>query len=394
MSRCRWMVLFLFLVAGCPVIAESESATPVSYLFETVNLRCDPMGQDVPVRILAQECYDWDDEIYTQLIVMDSRSDEEISGLVADFVSANEDLLPAILIRLPECLLEKMDVKEWMSFLDAQVFPYVEKHYRTRPFRILVGNMVTAEEALVVGTHHHAQINGVVALGLSKKPLAEKRIAEAVQSFTGQTSKRLALFMVGTDEASQMAPFTILEKELQSEKNMRVRLVVYNAGFSHGKEEQVSLLQKGLAFCYSDWFVRDDLKKMGIKGLAEHYRSLSKLTGVEIVPPESILDRLAFAYQMSGQNMLAIDVLKYNVRLRSRSAEGYAAIGEGWFKDKRFRAAIMRFKQAVSIARETNNPQLAKYQAMLKNAYEQIDYMQGVGLTEGGTLQKVTGGLQ
>ncbi len=395
MIRRGLMVFVTVLALGLPAIAETGTEPDQTrFMADSVDLLCDSLDRNIPIRILVPERYRWDDEVYTQLVVMDSRSDEQIAGLVSGFVASHDDILPMVIIRVPDSVFDNTPVKDWMAFLNDKVFPYVEANYRTRPFRVLAGDRLTAQEAIALGTKHYKTIHGVVALGVTEKPLSDKRIAEAIQSFSNQTSQRLSLFMVAKDEAGQIAPFSSMEKELESEKDMRVRLVVYNAKSGGNRAETGALLHKGLGFCYTDWFVRGDLTRLGVKGLEAHYRGLSRLTGVEIAPPESILDRLAYAYQMNGQGMLAMQALKYNVRLHPRSAEAYAAIGQSWSENKRFRVAIMRFKQAVSVAEETNNPQLSEYKAMLKDTYQKINYMQGVGFTEGGAMHKITGGLQ
>jgi len=222
-------IVGVMLVACISTCITGETIRSSGFQVESVSLACKQMNKDVTVDILIPESYRWDDEVYTQLVVMDSRSDEELAGLVSGFLSARDDVLPMVIIRVPESITEDIPVNDWLAFLNDKVFPYVEANYRTRPFRVLAGNRLTAPEAVAVGTKHDQTIHGVVALGVAEEPLSDRRIAEAVRSFSGQTSQRLSLFMVAKDDASQIAPFTSMEKELESEKDMRVRLVVYSA---------------------------------------------------------------------------------------------------------------------------------------------------------------------
>lgn len=376
------MALLAVLVVVLPVMAaEKTGAEQARFMADTVDLRCDSLDRDVAVRILVPENYRWDDEVYTQLVVMDSRPDEEIAALVSGFVSARDDVLPMVIIRVPESVVDSTPVKDWMAFLNDKVFPYVEVNYRTRPFRVLAGNLVDAGTVLAVGAADPGLFHGLIAGQVSDYPLSDSQMSRVAGSFAKQTPLRLSLFLVSRDDPQAMAPFSMLEKELKTNDDVRVRLVVVNRESVDRQQAESALFQKGLAFCYADWMVRDELTAVELDGLKDHYESVSRLTGVDIPVPQKLVDRRARELLQKGKMVQGMEALRFNARMHPESATSRAAVAYAYFGRSRFRLAAMSFKEAVAIAEHNNHPVLVQYRIDLKAAYQEMNVSNPSGNT-------------
>jgi len=347
---------------------------------ETVDINCPALGSDIPVEILVPASYYWDDEVYTELVVMDSRPNETIVGLVSGFVGGHDAVLPMIMIRIPADIKPGPEAGSsdngilLADFLVESVYPYVEKKYRTRPFRVLAGDQLDTATALAISKQYPGLFQGMVSTGLSETTVSEADVAAAVAANAEGANTSLSLFLVARDKPTDLAPFSSVEKELRTGNEMNVRLVVFDGEVSQGKRDQGVLFYKGLAFCYADWQVRADLSSITPDDLIDHYRQLSDRIGVEIPASQRIVDRQGRELLQAGKYVHGMEALRYNARLHPDSASARAAVGLALFGNARFRLAVMNFKDAVAIGERTNHPALVQYQEYLKTAYQEMNF--------------------
>ena len=77
------MVMVLLAVPGWA--ADGDELKSLGYAAQGKTVQCSVLNGDMQLKILYPLAYQWDDERYCVLYVMDSRSDEQVAAAVAAF---------------------------------------------------------------------------------------------------------------------------------------------------------------------------------------------------------------------------------------------------------------------------------------------------------------------
>lgn len=370
------MVPLAFVLTTGAMASVSDELSELGFGVKNVSLPCELVEGDVTVRILVPDAYRWNDETYTALYLLDSRADDKLAAAVSASVIQRDDVLPMLIVRLPAELADVQamgsDGNGWVRFLEQAVFPQVEKNYRVIPFRVLAGDMLDSTAALNIATARPDLVQGIVAEQTSGTGIATDMVDRAIEAFSRKDAPRLTV-CVATSRGSEALPaFTRIAKELGGDENASVRFVVQNADVAADQKEAGLLLYKGLEYCFGDWYIQERLTEVELKGIEKHYEDVSKLTGVDIPVPQEVINRLAREYLDAGEYVKMTNALKFNTKRHENSAKAYAALAQGWDINYKVRLAVINYKKALKLAKETGHPSAPMYRKLLDNANQRL----------------------
>lgn len=377
----RSIVVFIPLVflfcspAGATV---SDELSELGFGVKEVSMRCDSLDQNVSVKILVPDAYRWNDEAYTVLYLLDSRADDKLAAAVSASVIQRDDVLPMLVVRLP---VELADVPAigpdgagagWIRFMEQTVFPYVEKNFRVIPFRVLGGDYLDSATALAIARAKPDLFEGMIAEQPSAAGIPDEAVERTIEAFSRNEMNRLSVCVADKRDSATLPAFKQIAAKLEANPDAAVRFVVQSAEIAADQKAAGLLLYKGLEYVFGDWYIQESLAAKGLDGIEAHYKQVSELTGVEIPVPLEVINRLAREYLNAGEYVKMTKALKYNTKRHDNSAKAYAALAQGWDINYKVRLAVINYKKALKLAKETGHPSAPMYRKLLDNANQRL----------------------
>ncbi len=142
-------ILGLMALAALPAVLGAQTKTGdvvigAQYVFKSASIE-----GDIPVRIHMPADYEDGKKAYPVLYMLEIADDFEFASTAADFLAACG--------RIPGLIVVSVDVDKlsgppaaMIAFLDKELFPYVERTYRTLSRRVLYGHSGRSFAALFI----------------------------------------------------------------------------------------------------------------------------------------------------------------------------------------------------------------------------------------------------
>jgi uncharacterized protein len=249
------------------------------------------------------------------------------------------------------------EADKYLSFIEKELFPYIEKNYRTVPYRICCGH---SKGGLCV-THaflsHTNMFNAFIALNPSLYWDDGLVMKTAEEKLSGLDLKhRLYYFDIGGNEIPSTIgdAFTFAQTiKKNASADLRWKLD-YLPDENHGSGTAIGIIN-ALKFIYEGWFFdTDKLKIGGLNAIDSFYKNLSERYGYEISPDAGLLNSLGWGYVREGKHEDALRIFKENVRRFPDSPDAYNYLGEGYLAAGNIEMAIKSYEKAVELAMTFN----------------------------------------
>ncbi len=373
----KWlMVALLLITAGVSRAENSGGLDACSFHVENKTVKAEGLVQDLNLRVLIPNTYQWDDERYLVMYTMDSRSDEQLAACVNSFVGQHDEVMPIMIVRLPATIFEENGVygerEDGMKILRDDIIPFVERNWRIVPYRLLVGDQVTAGLALQTAADGPDMFCGIVAESSASLNLPEEQIDQITRVFESRVSRPLVVCVATEKGSTDLVTYTKMARRLESTSGSNVVLVVQNGNIARERKEAGLLLYRGLAYCFSDWALRKKLSDLDLKDVKEHYQALATRYSIGIQAPQRLVGQLGLVSHQNEEYDEAIACFKYNVDRFSKAPGVYAAMGAVWEAHTRVRLALINYKKALAIAKKTDSPLVKEYAKLKDAAYHRL----------------------
>jgi tetratricopeptide (TPR) repeat protein len=195
---------------------------------------------------------------------------------------------------------------------EKEVIPYIDKHYRTKPYRVIEGFSSNANQLLSILIDKPQLFNAYMifspALGLDKSNLVEKLLSNKVDSRYQYRSIYLSL---GSFEENRVS-FEKIQNHLSAWPTSNINgLEVTTEDLSHMNYLAAPVL--GLINAAENIFSDQKpeaalFEKTGVPGIKQHFFQLHKKYGYELDTSNTIID-LGFHYANIKQFIKAEDAL-------------------------------------------------------------------------------------
>lgn len=245
------------------------------------------------------------------------------------------------------------EADKFLSFIETELFPYIEKNYRTKPYRICCGQ----SRAGLCVTHaflsHTAMFNAYIALSPSLYWDDGLMMKTAEEKLAGLNFKhRQFYYNIGENEIPSTIgdAFTFAEIiKTNASKDLRWKLD-YLPNETHGSGSVLGTLN-ALKFIYEGWNFDDSkIKTEGFGAIDNFYTSQSEKFGYEITYDAGLLNVYGWNLLRNGKHKEAIQVFNENVRRLPDSPDAYNYLGEGYLAAGNTEMAIKSYEKAIDLA--------------------------------------------
>ncbi len=261
---------------------------------------------------------------------------------------------------------------KFLSFIEKELFPYIDKTYPTAPYRMFIGHSLGGLMVMDALLHHQGMFNSYVSIDPSmwydkQDMLRKSEVALKNESFAGTS---LYLAMANTmersmDIATVSADTSVSSAHIRSIMKLTDLLVAtkennlksawkYYPDDSHGSVPLIAEYD-AFRFLFKDYFLNltaDDFTNPAADVsamLKKHYDNVSGLLGYTVNPPENMVNMMG--YQMLQMNMLdkAEALFKSNTINYPNSGNTFDSLGDLYVAKNQSQKAAECFQKALSI---------------------------------------------
>lgn len=255
-----------------------------------------------------------------------------------------------------------------LKFINEELFPYVEKNYRTIPFRILSGHSFGGLFVLHTFLSFTNLFNAYMAISTSFW-YDDKVLIKRAEDLLGNLNckNKFLYFTVGGEEHEMMLEGNQKFSRMLKEKNPEGLLWKYDILLNETHVSQaIGAFDKGIDFFYEDWSISYEKVLNGLSEIKDHYSFLSEKYGYEVKIPENYLN--SYGGWMMRENLTekAVELYKYYVEKYPESPNAYFKLGEAYEKAEDFNAAKKYYGLACEKGEAVSDPNLEMYKEKLK----------------------------
>lgn len=247
----------------------------------------------------------------------------------------------------------------FLRFIESEVFPLVEKNYRTEPYRIFAGHSLAGLTAVHAMITRPTMFNAYVAASPGLQWDSEHVIKKATELFKSKPELNKSLFIAVGDEPRYLPAINNFRDLVGRSKVKNLQVDVQHwPNEDHGSIVLRAYLD-GLRHAYTGWSLHPD--DMTTQGKMEgHYQKLSNRYGYQINIPEPLLNQLGYFHLREKRNLEAIEAFKKNVELYPNSANALDSLAEAYEKNGSKDKAREYYEKAFRLAEKAGEEQLAK----------------------------------
>ena len=376
MIRNLFAAIFLLTVVS---VTHAQPERTVSVFHYRHAIKSQALSEDRTILVSVPANYDRTDARYPVVYMLDAHAPHNamMSGLIEQQGWAGT--LPEVIIVGIQNTNRTRDMtptpgeqgggggaKNFLQFIETEVIPFVEKTYRTAPYRTLAGHSLGGMFAMYVFTERPDAFNAYIAASPHlqwDKNYLMKPLEEALRK---RPEVNKTFFLGLGNEPAYLETFQGLEETI---KKLKPKKLEYE--FRQFKDENhgsvvLPTYYAGLRKVYAGW---EPPRTGSLAELENHYQNLSSRFGFEIKAPETLVNFAGYQLLRAGNTQQAIDVFKKNVASYPRSANVYDSLAEAYEKDGDSSKARELYEKAWRMAEQNGETQLA---ASAKANFERI----------------------
>ncbi|MCS6204182.1 alpha/beta hydrolase-fold protein [Shewanella baltica] len=371
-------LLFGFTVAISEASASESSALDKVTIGENFIIHSEIIGEDRPISVYIPKGVNTGDSLYVIYLLDSEHHFHTVTGIVQSLVDYEQipktmvvgiqttnrprDYLPKINGE-PQTKFQKFVKSKWpdsgqdkfLTFLNDELFPYIDKNYTTYPHRTIIGHSNGGTLALSALFERPELFNNYLAISANGWWSYDEIIQNSKKLIEiNRTKQKLFLSVAG--EGSQFYTGT-LELLTNMERNKPVNL---DWKFEHYPERThmsgiLPAITSGLEYLYADvnFKITPELAKYAnISVVKSYYSDLSKQFGFTVSAPVDIYVEFAEQQQMNLREEEALKTLEQFVRDYPEHSYAHMKLAQGYAKVKKYNQSYEVFVQALNLAKQ------------------------------------------
>jgi hypothetical protein len=395
MRTCIAVAVLLLLV---PLAHAGEPIT----IGETVSLDSKVMGESRTLLISTPATYGRGDQSYPVLYMTDGEAQFLHTRGTVDFLVRN-GLMPDVIVVAVSNTARERDLSptrgtirrsdgsveqhpntgggpRFLEFFEKELIPYVESHYRTRPYRLFAGHSLGGLFALEALFEKPALFQAVIAVSPALGWEDDWAIAR-LEKFVGEKhdgARTLVVTMANEEEGEK--------KPNRLDRLEAILAVGRPAGLTWRvmrmpEEDHGTVVLKShfeaLQLIYDGWRLPVDrgtgLVPLSLDGIKKHYAGLSQRFGYQVLPPEQSVNLAGYNALRNANDLdAALGLFLYNIELYPNSPNVYDSYAEALEAAGRLEEAVANYRTAVRLAERPLDPRLAVFKANRDRAEQRL----------------------
>jgi predicted alpha/beta superfamily hydrolase len=392
--------VFLSLLLPFLAVALVGAAEPIT-IGETVTLPSKILAEDRTILVSTPAGYGQTSQAYPVLYMTDGDTHLTHTRGTVDFLVQNGLMPPVIIVGVtntdrtrdltptnaplvgrdgtPREFPTSGGATTFLDFFEKELFPYVDSHYRTQPYRAFTGHSFGGLFALNAFLARPAMFHSVLAVGPSLRWDDDLTLRRASAFFEGRKELNATLVVaMANEERDDPRPTRLdrLEQTLESATPEGFDWMVLRFPEETHGSAVLRAHYWGLRKIFEPWGLPADPQTGAFAGgldeLRGHFAMLSKRYQFDALPPENTVNQIG--YQMLGRDDVdgAVAMFQYNVELYSDAPNVHDSLGEALEEAGRLPEAFRSYSRAVDNAAPANDPRIEIFRTNRDRVKEQL----------------------
>lgn len=259
----------------------------------------------------------------------------------------------------------------FLSFLQDELIPHVERSYRTEPFRMLLGHSLGGLLAVHAQLARPGLFQATLALAPTLTWNGDEPVRRAREALAGARGPRGVMVIVSPNDGPAAAKQAqALARTVRGASGLQV------AAVELPEEDHWSVVLEGATRGFKEVFAGWTMPAPagavgpggGLPAVERHYARLSERLGWTVRPPEPVVDAAGRQAIRDGKLDDGIRALRQNAAWHPASAAAHDVLGMALVRADRLEEAKGAFRTALEVAERAKDPDAAAYRAHLEAA--------------------------
>lgn len=366
--QIRLSISFFFVLC-LSNIANGQEIRVASTVHTLHKINSQVLGEERSILVRVPANYSQTDERYPVIFMTDAHAPQNamMVGLIEQQAWAG--MIPEMIVVGIQNTNRTRDLtptaingvgggsSKFLRFIENEVAPYIEKYYRTEPFRIFAGHSYGGLFAVYAFAESPNLFNAIIAASPTLDWDHNFLIKRAEESLKRNTARNRTIFLALANESDISSSFNTFKDLLKKTDSKGLEYEFRNfPDENHGSVVLPAYLA-GIRKIFSGW---PPPPKASVPELEEHYKRLSSRFGYRVVIPETLLNQIGYQYLRMDRSAEAIDVFKKNIANHPNSANCFDSLAEAYEKSGSLKLASENYEKAYKLAEAQGIHDLAK----------------------------------
>ncbi|MFQ6070428.1 MAG: alpha/beta hydrolase-fold protein [Candidatus Aminicenantales bacterium] len=352
----------VFLLAVQNSVLAQEEREKIIVIGKVITLKSEILDEERSLFIYLPEGYNQGKRAYPVLYLLDGRGNfHHTTGLVQYFpakglgeymivvgiqnTDRTRDFTPTRILSRPS----SGGADNFIRFFKEELIPFVEKQYRTQPYRILVGHSLGGLFVLYTFLAAPDVFNAYIAISPWTIYDNEYVVRKAEEILENGTSLNKFLFIAAGNEPNLSPSIEKFFSVVESKKLSGLEAYYKNLETENHLTIPHRGLYSGLEALFSDWRMTKEVVEKGVEGIKKHYENLSRKFGYTIKPEFADLYMLGMSLLQQRRMDEAIEILKLNVENNPDNWLAYSSLGSAYRLSNNTELAIRNYEKALQL---------------------------------------------
>lgn len=248
---------------------------------------------------------------------------------------------------------------EFLRFLKEELLPFVDREYRTAPYRIVFGHSFGGVLGVFALFCHPELFDACLAASpaLYYDRGRTLRTVETVLASREPDGPRFLYAAIG-DELGYAASLDFLEERLRGVEGGWLRWETHEYAEETHLTIALRVIPESLRALYAGWAMPAETVARGLDGIEAHYRELSARYGYRIPVPEWIVNNLGYRHLHAGELEEAVAVFRFNTENYPESANTWDSLGEAELTRGELDAAERHYRHSLELNEDNTNAEV------------------------------------
>ena len=255
----------------------------------------------------------------------------------------------------------------FLSFLNNELIPKIDRQYYTTPYRMLVGHSFGGLFVLNTLLNRPEQFTSFLAIdpSVSWDNAYLLKDAEKLLQAKDFSGKRLFIGIANTmppgitfrnvsrDSSANTFHIRSIKKFIALLQKATVKKTLKSSWEYYENEDHGSVpliaTYNALHFFFDGYRMSQPIALGGVDLISKHFKAVSQLMGYDILPPETRINQIGYYLLRSGQVDKALEYFAFNTRNYPNSANAFDSMADGYLKKGETKKAKECFEKAIEL---------------------------------------------
>jgi predicted alpha/beta superfamily hydrolase len=265
---------------------------------------------------------------------------------------------------------------KFLSFIERELIPDVEKRYRTHSTRIIAGASAAGVFSLYAMQERPALFDAHIAYSPAVWWNTGAMVERTKQWLSSKPTTTTYLYMNMGNEGLPMRPYyDNLLASLTSSENPKIKTVIdQHDGVSHGLTSTAGIFHAYQSFFMSKAFAPENVTP-DMQTIDNYYEQLGNQWGVDDTPPENVVRQLGYYFNWQQQPELAMILFKHNMSHHPNNPDAITGVVYGYEGQNNLTQALIFAEKALEVADKAH----PYYDYFVNNVDRLKNKVEGVG---------------